>query len=76
MSFKQLLKKKNLTQDKVIEKMRKLKFYKYQQQVSDWVNGVRLPDLTSVYYLAQVLGVSMEEITEACFRSYRERWGY
>ena len=70
MSFKELLKKKGVTQEYIIIEFRqRFKHMKYQQQVSEWVNGKRPPDLLSTYYLAKILNESVGVVTEACLKS-------
>lgn len=36
--------------------------YKYPQQISQWFNGIRLPDIESVYYLSLILSISCDNL--------------
>ncbi len=69
MNLKQLLKTHGLSHEMISRLLIKNKCFKYRQQVSDWVRGIRLPDLISVYYLSKILHESMEVVVEACLKS-------
>ena len=66
MSLKQLIKQKNLSQQIISEILcKKYHHFKYQQQISEWCLGIRLPDILSVYYLSKILDVSTDTIIES-----------
>lgn len=61
--IKVLLGNRNLTIPKLSEILRtRFNCYKYRQQISQWVNGIRLPDIESVYYLSQIINVSCDDL--------------
>ena len=56
---------RGMSQARLVGEMRdKFHWYKYQQQVNEWVTGVRLPDIESIYYMSKVLQVSCETLIE------------
>jgi len=65
MALKEILKQKKISQEQIVRFFLKHNHYKYQQQVSDWITGKRLPDITSVYYLSKLLNCSADEIIAA-----------
>lgn len=68
-TLKELIKNGNCTQTKLANEMQKMKCYKYQQQISEWINGVRLPDAYSIWCLSKILNVSADDVLEACLKS-------
>lgn len=63
MTFLQLLKENDFTQSALARSLAtEFGHYKYQQQISEWCKGVRKPDIESVYYMSQILGVSCDDI--------------
>lgn len=69
MSLKELMTQQNCTQSKIADELKELNCYKYQQQVSDWITGKRLPDAYSIWCLAKILRVSAETVLEASLKS-------
>lgn len=66
MTFKQLLKSQGFTQAKLSKALiKQFGYYKYQQQISEWVKGIRLPDLDAIYYVSKVLAVSCDVLVES-----------
>ena len=65
MNLKELLKQKKITQDRLIDYFLKHNHYKYQQQISNWLNGKRQPDLMSIYLISKCLRCSVEEVFDA-----------
>ncbi len=70
MSLKELFRQKKITQEGIcLELKDRFCVYKYQQQISDWIKGVRLIDLQSAYYISKILNVDMSLVAEASMRS-------
>ena len=69
MTFKQLMKIKGYTQSKLVKELNNKKCYKYQQQVSDWCSGKRLPDIISLYYISKILEVTVDDLTNCFLKS-------
>jgi len=69
MTLKELLKEKRITQEKLCRRMRKNDFCKYQQQVSEWIKGKRIPDLRSAYHLSLALECSADVVIKAVFET-------
>jgi len=62
MTLKELLKQKKVSQEKLVRYFLTNDHYKWQQQVSSWITGKRLPDVTSIFYIAKLLGCSTDEV--------------
>ena len=61
--LKRLLQSKNITLPMLSEILRKeFRCYKYRQQISQWFNGIRLPDVESLYYMSKILSVSCDDL--------------
>ena len=61
--FKQLLLASGFTEPMLVKELAdRFNWHKYQQQVSQWANGIRLPDIESVYYMSIILQVSCEAL--------------
>lgn len=69
MSLKELISKQNCTQSKLAKDLKTLNCYKYQQQVSDWMTGKRLPDAYSIWCMSKILNVSTDTVIEASLKS-------
>ena len=69
MSFRELLARRNYTQSKLIKGLKELNCKSYQQQVSEWVNGKKIPNAFSVWCISKVLGVSTDVVIEASLKS-------
>ena len=69
MPLKELFKKEKCTQEYIAQQMKVLNCKKYRQQISEWVRGERLPDAYSIWCLSKILGVSADEVLEACLES-------
>ena len=69
MTFKQLMKIKGYTQSKLVKELTNKNCYKYQQQVSDWCSGKRLPDIISLYYISKILEVTVDDLTNCFLKS-------
>ena len=65
MSFKELLKSKGFTQKKLVKELNNKECYKYQQQISEWCSGKRLPDLMSAYHISRILDVTIDELVKS-----------
>lgn len=76
MLLRDLFLSKNITQSEVSKELANLKCYKHQQQISEWINGIRTPDAFSIYCLSKVLGVSADEVLEASLKSAGRLWEF
>lgn len=77
MTFKELLKNRGYNQKSLVNRLSaNYGLYKYQQQISDWITGVRLPDIESVYYMSKILKVSCGELIEMFIGERNARFGY
>lgn len=65
MNLKELFEENKISQGNLILKMKALKHFKYQQQVSEWLRGVRLIDTLSVYYVSKVLNCPADAVLKA-----------
>ena len=74
MDFDKLLKSKGFTQQKLVEKLKLKKCYKYQQQISDWCRGVRTPDALTIYHIANILNVPIDLLVICLLKSAGEIW--
>lgn len=63
MTFLEILKAKGFTQKSLCKHLESKNCYKYQQQVSEWCRGVRMPDLLCVYHLSKILDISIDDLT-------------
>lgn len=61
MSFRDLLKRKNITQEQLAKKLKVS-----QPTISGWLNGVAVPKTRDLSKVAKALGVSVEELL-SCF---------
>ncbi len=69
MSLKELFLEKNCTQSELVDQLKKMKCFKYQQQISEWMTGKRLPDAYSIWCLSKILNVQSEIVLEAALKS-------
>lgn len=73
MNFKELMRYKGYTQSKLSKKLRtEYHHYKFQQQISDWINGVRLPDIETLYYISKILNISCDDLIPMFLNKYKE----
>ncbi|MBP3431780.1 MAG: hypothetical protein J6K39_02880 [Clostridia bacterium] len=69
MNLGELLKKEKVSHEFVAKKLCEKGCFKYRQQVTSWVTGVRLPDAESIYWLSKILKVSSDVVLEAALKS-------
>ena len=74
MTFNQILKSKGLTQKKLVELLNKKSCFKYQQQISQWSKGIRVPDALSIYYMSQILEIFSDELLLCFLKSAGLLW--
>jgi len=71
MTLKALLEQKKMKQSELARCFVEVKHYKFQQQISGWVNGVRLPDFWSLFYMAKILNCPVDEVANAVFETFK-----
>ncbi len=62
-----------LTQQKISKRLLGFGINKNQQQVSEWFNGTRLPNIKVTLALSKILDIPMEELTKEFLQIYERR---
>jgi transcriptional regulator with XRE-family HTH domain len=68
MTFKELLKSNDFTQLRLSKRLAKMGICKYRQQISEWVCGIRTPDLEIAVKIAEILNCPLDVVANSLLR--------